>query len=502
MLNKIFRTNLPAIISGLLVFIAVGEINFVLAWVCFVPLFISLFNKTPKQVFRLGFIFGFTLSCFAFSWMVSGAERFTGFNFLYGLGVFLLCAFLLSFYWGALLWIWSILKKRSTTNAVYVEALLVASVFCVGEYLFMLLTTGFPWFAFHSANALAGNLYAVQPASFFGMHIMSFVVVLVNYLISFFALQKQWTKMFIPVAVVLLYTCIGYFILQSFERTAPGTKAFNVAILAENIPPDIKRDDANGNMLVQRLLDLNKAAVAQKPDLILWSESAIPWTYRKDDDLVNEVLKESAASNTTHILGINTEVENNIVNNSAYCISPGGNVAGRYDKQYLLSLIEKPLSGMSIPFFSSKGFFVNKDEEHSSPLNTPYAKAGIMICNESAMPSAASDMAKKGAEFFCNMSNDGWFNNTYVVRDHFYNARLRAVETRKDVVVNCNNGYSGLIQASGNIAEQEKNTEPFVKIANVHPNNYETLATESPALFLYVCATFIIWMTLIKLFRK
>ena len=173
-------------------------------------------------------------------------------------------------------------------------------------------------------------------------------------------------------------------------------------------------------MLVQRLLDLNKAAVEENPDIILWSESAIPWTYKKDDDLVNEILKESALAKSTHILGINTEVENNIVNNSAYCILANGNVAGRYDKQFLLSFIEKPFSGISIPFFSNKGFLVSDDKAHSGPLQTPYGKAGILICNESAIEISALNSVKQGAGFFCNMSNDGWFTNTYIVAFAFF----------------------------------------------------------------------------------
>jgi apolipoprotein N-acyltransferase len=132
--------------------------------------------------------------------------------------------------------------------------------------------------------------------------------------------RENGEKLFIPAAVVAIYMLCGYAIFQSFTNNLSQTKTIKVAVLAENIPPDIKWNDENGNMLVQRLLDLNKAAVAEKPDIILWSESAVPWTYRKDDDLVNEILKESATSHPTHILGINTEVASNVVNNSAYCI--------------------------------------------------------------------------------------------------------------------------------------------------------------------------------------
>ncbi|MEP7318561.1 MAG: nitrilase-related carbon-nitrogen hydrolase, partial [Panacibacter sp.] len=257
-----------------------------------------------------------------------------------------------------------------------------------------------------------------------------------------------------------------------------------------------------GNELVERLLKLNRDATALKPNIILWSESAVPWTYSKDDDFLKEVFKITAASNAVHIMGINTAYQDNEVYNSVYCLLPDGNVAGRYDKQFLLSLIEKPVSGLLIPFFSSKGFYARNDTVHNAPLNTPYGKAGIMVCNESAVPEAASNEANKGAEFFMNLSNDGWFNNTYIVNAHYYYARLRGVETRKDVVVNCNNGISGLIQASGRIAEQQRDTEPFVKMVTVQPNNYSTPAASNPLIFIYCCMLYMLFLAALKIVQK
>jgi len=493
---------LGPVTSGVLTFIAVCHINFIIGWLCFVPLFISLFYSSAKQSFKRGFIFGFVISCLAFYWMIPGSERFTGNSMIYGLAVFLISAFFLSLYFGILIYCFSVLKRINESRGFIINALFAASSFTVAEALLMMVSAGFPWFDFHSGNAMADNVYAIQPASFFGIHIITFVTVLVNYMVSFFIVQKQWKELFIPVSVILFYLLAGFFILQTFERNSPVNKTLHVAILAENIVPDIKWDDNTGNVLVERLLDLNRKATLLKPDIMLWSESAIPWTYSKDDDLVKEVLKITAPSHAVHIMGINTAYEENEVYNSAYCLLQDGTVAGRYDKQFLLSLIEQPLSGLLIPFFSSKGFFVRDDTTHSFPLSTPYGKAGIMICNESAVPAAASNMAMHGATFLCNLSNDGWFNDTYIVNMHFYNARLRAVETRKDVVINCNNGISGLIRASGNIEESQRNTEPYVSMVDVNTNNYESLASKYPFLFVYLCTVYILSIIALKIISK
>ncbi|MEO8109914.1 MAG: apolipoprotein N-acyltransferase [Ginsengibacter sp.] len=482
-----------AIISGILTFMAICQINSFFSWICYVPLFAAIYNKPARQAFKTALVFGFTFSCLAFFWMIPGAERFTGYSMLYGIGVFLISAIFYIFFCTMLLWCFSVLKKAGNNlSSIITNSILAGALFCIAEALLMLVSTGLPWFDIHSGNGLAENIYAIQPAAIFGIHIMSFIVVAVNYLTAIIVVKKLWIKLYIPAGVIIVYILAGFFIFQNFNNNLPGNKSFNVAILAENITPDIAWDDNTGNMLVQKLLDLNRLAVSMKPDMALWSESAIPWTYRKDDDLVTTVFNITDPASITHIMGINTAYKDNEVYNSAYCILPGGNVTGRYDKQYLLSFIEKPLNGWLMPFFSSKGYTALNDTAHGKALTTPFGKAGFLICNEAAIPAAAARQVKEGAQFFFNMSNDGWFSDTYIVNLHFYYARLRAVESRKDVAINCNNGYSGLVKASGDIEEKEISTEPFVKMVSMQPNNYITTATSYPKFFVYGCLLFVL----------
>ncbi len=292
----------------------------------------------------------------------------------------------------------------------------------------MRLSTGLLWFDLHLGNGLAENLYTIQPASFFGIHIMTFVVVIVNYLDGIIAIKKIWKMLYLLAGVLILYFIFGFIIYQNFNNDLPNKKPFKVAILVENITQDITWNNNTGNVLVQKLLDLNRVAVTMKPDIAFWSESAIPWTYRKDDDLVKEIFKITDPADITHIMGINTAYKENVLFNLAYRLLPGGNMTGRYDKQYLLSFIERPLNGWLMPFFSSKGYSALNDTAHSKPLSTTFGKAGLLICNEAAIPTAAASQVKQGAQFLFNMSNDGWFNDTYIVKLHFYYARLRAVE--------------------------------------------------------------------------
>lgn len=501
-MQKISNNNwLGPLTSGVLTFIAMCEINFWLSWICYIPLFISISNVSPGKAFKRGFLFGSSIAFLAFFWMIPGAERFTGHSIFYGIGVFIPSLIFLSLYHAGTLWCFAVLKRNEVKpRSLVINSLLIASVICTGEALLMLISEGFPWFDEHSGSGLSANLYSIQPASLFGVHVLSFVVVLVNYLTAYFIIHKLYLKLYIPVAVSIIYMSAGFLLFNSFN--VPEEKDFRIAILAENILPEMKWDEHTGNMLVQQLIDLNRLAVSMKPDMILWSESGVPWTYSKDDDLIKEVLKITAPAQAAHILGMNTAYGKNEVFNSAYCILPDGKVNARYDKQHLLALIEKPLNGIVIPFFSSNGFIERNNNAYAAPLNTPYGKAGLLICNESVVPSAAANMVKQGAQFLCNMSNDGWFNDTYIVTDHFYTARLRAVESRKDLVINSNNGYSGLIKASGEIDVMKRSTEPFAEMVSVQPNNYTTPAALFPKLFVYGCACYVFIIVVINCYKK
>ncbi|RYZ99272.1 MAG: apolipoprotein N-acyltransferase, partial [Sphingobacteriaceae bacterium] len=447
------------------------------------PLFMVLAKQQTKQAIRSGLLFGLTIALTSFYWMIPGAERFTGSSVIYGIAVYIISSIILSLFFGLIALCFALLKSK-TGNELF-NAIVVACIFTIAEFVFMGFSRHFPWFDFHTGNAIADNLYAIQTAEFFGVHILTFIVVLVNYLVAGFLLKKLWIKFLMPVGIVTVFILTGVY-LNSRYTVSSKDDLPKIAIVAQNIAPETKWNNETGNNLAKNILNMSATVAQIKPAIALWSESAIPWTYRKDDDLVNEILKITAPAKVTHVLGMNTEYSKKEVYNSAYCLLPDGSIAGRYDKQVLLSLIEAPVAGFIFPFMSSDGF-VERPGEYNKPLNTILGKAGIIICNEATVPSVVYRQVNDGAQFILNLSNDGWFSNSYLVDLHFYNVRLRAVETRKDVVVNSNTGYSGLVRSSGDVIMKKKSISSFVDTVSVVPNDYKTLVVAYPHLFIYLC---------------
>lgn len=501
-MQKNYYPYIAACVSALLAFIAVLHVNFLLTWFYFIPLFIILSKADTKTALRAGFVFGLTLAIPSFFWMIPGAERFTGSSVLYGILVFIFSSLLLASYFAFTNWLFAFLRKKNESRYSFMaDAILIAAIYSTSEAVFMNLTSGMPWFGFHSGNGLLSNSFTIQPASVFGMHILSFITVCINYLLAQIIIKKKWLLLTLPMAIVALYIGWGYLLLNKFNNNHTENSSVKISLLNQNIRPEIKWDDKNGNRLVSSLLKLDSLAALQKPDIILWSESAVPWTYRPNDDLVKELLRISSVTKPTHLLGMNTDYAGNTVYNSVYALNPDGKVLGRYDKTYLLSFIESSVGGLTFPFFSSSGFLVERGST-TEPLPTNYGSIGAMICNESVLPQAAADPVRNGADFLVNLSNDGWFNNTYLADLHFWNAKLRAVETRRDVAVCSNNGYTGLIHASGEVAMQKRSEEAFVKAVNAYKQEGLSLAASYPFLFVYLCSLCIIIMTIINFTGK
>ena len=498
-----------AIIAGLCLFVAVQQAVLLIGWLALVPAFTPLFSLKLKAIsykpqtaspklqaasckpsrqggpsFFPGLIMGGTFSGCAFAWMITGIPAFTGLPIGYGVLLFFVCVLLFSLACAGVLWIAFRIP----------HPLFIAAVWTLAEVVLQWMAGSLPWFLFHIGNALSANLAAIQPISVIGVAGCSFVIVLVNSLIAKALAQRRYKQLLLPLSLFIGFMCWGWLLLFLFERehnTPAQSSTFRLAILQTNTPPEVQWDQHTGNTLVQQLLQEEQKCIAQRPNMILWSESAIPWTYSPNDDLVKELLHNSDAYHISHILGMNTAIAEDVVGNSAYCLLPGGQFAGRYDKATPLLFIEQPAHGWLLPFFSANGYSVMPGH-NNLPLLTPYGKAGVLICNESALPSAAAATVRQGAQFLLNLSNDGWFQHTYLVNSHFYNARLRAVETRKDLAINSNNGRCGLVSASGRIDEAD--------LVTIRPNTIKTIAVRFPAL--PVCLCFLVLLSTIIIHQK
>ncbi len=470
--------TIALILSGAFAGYIVTHAIFILSWVCYLPLFFLLKDKSVKEGLISGIAFGIGVSIVFFFWMIGGAKEFSGNNLFYGFLIPVISTILFCLYWAGLMTIVSLGLKK-TSGRVFLKPLIVASCFVLGESLLMLCFSQLPYYLFNSGDGLLNNLYTIQWASYFGLPVLNFIVVVINYLTLEIISAKKWKQLLIPFGTIGLVMVSGFFIKQNAEQKVISKKPVKVAIAAENVPPQLKWNEHNGNILVQRLLTLNKQAASLKPDIVLWSESTVPWTYEPDDDFLKEILKESYPKETIHMIGFMSEHSPSKAYNSVYGITASGKMMGRYNKRILLQFVETPLFGLNLPFLDMEGYLIEKGKS-DIPIATPFGYAGIAICNEIVRPESTTTMVEKGAEFLLNPSNDAWFRDSYIAEIHFLYSRLSAIINRKDVVVNSNNGFSGYIKYTGEVLLKRKSEEAFVEIVDIFPNRYNNSKNYMP----------------------
>ena len=95
---------------------------------------------------------------------------------------------------------------------------------------------------------------------------------------------------------------------------------------------------------------------------------------------------------------------------------------------------------------------IDKDRKSfSNPYNN--GKLAPIICYESIYGEFVTDYVKKGANFLAIMTNDSWWGVTEGHRQLMSYARLRAIETHREIARSANSGISAHINARGDVLE-------------------------------------------------
>lgn len=103
-------------------------------------------------------------------------------------------------------------------------------------------------------------------------------------------------------------------------------------------------------------------------------------------------------------------------------------------------------------------------------------KVGIapVICYESVYSDYVAQYVRNGANLIFIITNDGWWENTPGHRQHLAYARLRAIETRKEIARCANTGISCFITPLGAIEQATPYWEEALISKNMKPNDTTT----------------------------
>ncbi len=467
-----------AAFSGILLFLSFPKFGSGwLAWIALIPLFYAL-NRVTKvsHGLLLGFVAGIVSSVGIFYWIAYVIVMYGHLPLSVGLALMLLLACYLSLYIsmfaGSLVFLLNAMPLYLAAPVLWV---------CF-EYGKSIIITGFPWANLGYSQYL--NSYLIQFADIAGVFGLSFLIILVN-AVFWEVIHKKSKKVLILAGAVgvllVVIVAYGFYRIDRVIEIVRNSPELEVSLIQGNIDQSIKWNDSYQRETLNIYEQLSLKNTPGPESLIVWPETAAPFKFQDNSVLRDQIINLAVQTKSWLMFGSVSYAQNeNRMDfyNSAYLLSPAGEVRDRYDKVHLVPYGEYVPLRKLMPFvegftegigdFSTgKGFY---------PLSMNAHKIGVLICYEGILAPAARAYKNHAAELLVNITNDAWFGDTSAPFQHFSMAVLRAVETRLYLVRAANTGISGIVDPTGKIIAatgifQEdalKGIVKFVKIPTLH----------------------------------
>ena len=488
MANK--QTYILALLSAFLLWLAWPPIHFTtpLLLVALVPLFIALENiaknedkRQGKRIFLTAGLTFLVWNSASIYWVYNAISAYNGpiVAIPVSLIPFGLGAFLMTFAF----WLYYRLGRYVNKKIAYLGLI---SFYIALEYLQQTWDLSFPWMTL--GNGLAGMHQLAQWYDYTGIYGGS-LWILVSNILAFEAYKKlksqtgylKFRTTGIWAFVVIIPISIS--LIRYYTTVQKGTPS-NVVVVQPNIDPYLKLNEIPPATQIQILTHLSDSIGQPNTEYFIWPETAIPnyadeAQIRSTPDFITLQNFLGKYKNGTLITGIESvkfypdkktitakydERQGIYFDNfnTAMQVENSPNVQF-YHKSKLVPGVEKMPFPKVFSFldgvFAQLGGTVGGWGWQDKP-SVLYAQSGIgvapVVCYESLWGDWIGQQVKDGAQFIAIITNDGWWGNTSGKDQHQMYAKLRAIETRRDIARSANTGISCFINQRGDITQSTK----------------------------------------------
>ncbi len=456
-----------------------------IAWLALLPLFWGMLTL-PARAARWGvWLFGLAFMLIHLFWMR-----------LFGILPWLLSATYVSVY--------PLLAFRVAEWAPWGRAGRVvgfALAFTALEWLRGLGVFGFPWGEL-GMSQVDGPLAAITAIG--GLPLLTGLMLLTTGAIALRLLEPTQRRLMI-IAVVALLGCFTAGFMQTMQASARQVGLGNARPLSVSVvQPSTQRGLMAADLVTDRdwpteqqrrldvLIPLSAAAEreADVTHLTIWPESALP--FEPPHFYYERVLRYSRNSRSYLLFGaprFTVVGKQYRQRNAAYLLSPDGAIADEYAKMHLVPF------GEFVPFVRPliSRFYSVRDNDIVPGTGHRLLKLdghalGVSICFESTFSGIARAYADRGAHLLVYMTNDAWFHRGAAVRQHFNQARFRAIETGLPVARCASTGISGFIAPDGRVLAEIPTYARGQRTAVIFDGQPGTVYTHGGWLFGPLCA--------------
>lgn len=377
-------------------------------------------------------------------------------SYLFGLGVLLPNQFWTGTYVGDLPWIALALMQSFLFLPLSVvrprggkyNALLFACGLVVSELLLRTIPfTGFGWsrLSFTQVDGFLSSFYPIIGASG------------IAFLIGFIAANR---KLLVMVVIALLTVAFNL-----IPNEAARNDLIKLALVQGGVETLGLDFNSTPREVFQRHLQTTLANVQKdQVDLIIWPENAVDIDLFKNVDLQELIKSTSVDLNTPILVGGITRVSGKLENISVL-FNP--NVSSTYIKRYLTpfgeyiplrSILEKvsPLTDDVTDFSAG---------QESNEIEIEQSTGSIFICYELLNDAFKNEI---NSDFLIVQTNNATFGDTAQLDQELQIARVRALESGREVAYISTTGVTSFIDREGNIKSKLPKFKPGVLIGDIN----------------------------------
>jgi len=129
-----------------------------------------------------------------------------------------------------------------------------------------------------------------------------------------------------------------------------------------------------------------------------------------------------------------------------------------------------------------------------------------LICFEDTIGELTRQFVLRGADFFANVTNDGWFLRSAGSRQHLANAVFRCVENRRPMVRAANTGVTCFVNEFGRVTQILRGDQgsifeegTLIGEVNIAVEPRLTFYAQHGEIFAKICTAFALAILLIRL---
>ena len=481
------------------------------AWIALVPLLYGLLaqnNVEAPRYLRRSALAGYACGIL---WYALNSYWIYDTMYQYGhvpppgaVGILILYSLVLGLYFGLFGFLIALSRKAFRTNTA---PLLLAPFFWAAIEFAASRITSVPWDQLGYSQV--DNFLLTHLAPVTGVYGISFVLIAGNVLFAA-ALLARSLHLRLRIGVG---ACLFAILLQlgSFTPPKPSAASAYAVMLQPNLDVGVENIwlgpewDENVSWIMEqsqrtctpayagmptadaKLLTPECSKNVPPPGLIAWPEA--PSSFISDDPRTIAMMRTVAT--TAHapmIVGMFGHDATGTYN-SGVVTAPDGSSLGRYDKIHLVPF------GEYIPY-RNVFFFAHKLTQQIVDLQrgkdrrvfrTDGHTFGIFICYESVFADEIRLFARNGAQVFVNISDDGWYGDTSAPWQHLNMARMRAIENRRWIVRDTNNGVTTSIDPYGRVTLSAPRHMQTSLVARYGYNDELTFYTRFGDLFAMLC---------------